>query len=165
MRESIINGTSLWSIDEQSTERFCLSSPRSVESCLRHNLQAEDLQHRSRDEFIRDAKAAGYVADLGVMRYEAAERKRVERLLCVKKEYKIICMARFRKNVEQVLSDLSAGVERYIWEKTGIYPPEVAAELKLAIAVQGRRYLRYPPCYAKAEGEPDGGIGWNPILI
>jgi hypothetical protein len=39
-----------------------------------------------------------------------------------------------------VLSDLAQGVERYITDRSDIYHPEVAVELKHVVVVAGRGY-------------------------
>ncbi len=152
----------LSSIDSNTVESFLLTSPRSLEACARHGVRIDELQHRSCEDFVREAEGEGYVADVGRRRFRVREKKRQEQLATVKQEYQTICMARFQENVARVLADLTKGAKHFVsYTMAGIYTHEVYDELERAIAAEGRRYLRYPPPYAKAAGEPDPGLGQN----
>jgi hypothetical protein len=148
----------LSSIDGSTKEAFTLTSPRSVEACERVGVLVQDLHYLPEDQFLLDAAKAGFVEDVGRGRFKAAERKRLERLRLVQHEYKTLCMSRWLASAQHVLADLSVAVDKFIYIKQGIYGIQVAKELKMAIAVEGRRYLRYPTQYAKAEGQPEPGI-------
>jgi hypothetical protein len=150
----------LSSIDSKTVEPFWLTSPRSLEACARHGVRIDELQHRSCEDFVREAEGEGYVADVGRRRFKVREKKRQEQLATVKQEYQTICMARFQEDVARVLADLTKGAKHFVSHTmAGIYTAEVYDELERAIAAEGRRYLRYPPPYAKAAGEPDPGLG------
>jgi hypothetical protein len=152
--------TRLSSIKRDTQERFLLTSPRSLEACTRHCVRIDELQYRLCEDFVREAEAEGFLAAVGCRRFNVREQKRQDQLALVKREYQTICMARFQENVAKVLADLNKGAKHFVFHTmAGIYPAGVFDELERAIAAEGRRYLRYPPPYAKAAGQPDPGIG------
>jgi hypothetical protein len=152
--------TRLSSIKGDTVERFLLTSPRSLEACTRHGVRIDELQYRLCEDFVREAEGEGYFADVGCRRFKVREKQRQDQLALVKREYQTICMARFQENVAKVLADLTKGAKHFVFHTmAGIYPAGVFDELERAIAAEGRRYLRYPPPYAKAAGQPDPGIG------
>lgn len=48
--------------------------------------------------------------------------------------------AEYDANVELVLSDLSSGLAQYISDRSDIYHPEVAVELKHSVVLCGRQF-------------------------
>jgi hypothetical protein len=50
------------------------------------------------------------------------------------------CRAEYEANVEYVLSDLESAFEKYVSDRSDIYHPEVAVELKHSVVVCGRHY-------------------------
>jgi tetratricopeptide (TPR) repeat protein len=144
--------TCLSSIEVSRREPFTLNSPRSIEACARHSVSVEQLNYRPLEAFLQEAEEKGFIASVGHGRYESSEQKRRTKLQEVKREYLAICISRWKDLVERVLADVKTAVDQYMHFKTGVYHPDVGVELKSAIVVEGRRYIRYPPAWARGSG-------------
>jgi hypothetical protein len=125
-------------VDEHGTAQFEISSPRSLRALLHCALTCGQLQYRSFESFAGE----DVPKKVAKMRFESEEELRQRRIALVKKEYRAICRAEYDENVDIVLSDLALGVEKYICDRSDIYHPEVAVELKHVVVVAGRCYKR-----------------------
>jgi hypothetical protein len=146
-------------VDESAAQSFTVTSPRSLTALRNCSLGAEQLQYKPLEDFL-DADIPPRVARLN---HELFEKRRRERLACVKDEYLAVCRwaetpngdlqllpadhivacdsrAEYDANVELVLSDLSNGLAKYILDRSDIYHPEVAVELKHSVVLCGRHY-------------------------
>ena len=145
-------------VAESRTTPFTLGSPRSLEACKTLDVSMGAIQFRSLDVFLHEAEIKGLIPEVGETRFENNERKRRNKLRELKKEYRGICMARWKAMADRVLSDLHNAVDQYMYFRMGVYHPDVGVELHRAIKTEGRHYLQNPPSFAKGLGNREESI-------
>jgi hypothetical protein len=93
---------SLENLDEYNIEPPLLTSPRSLEACLRQGIEPEELVFRYYDSFFEQ----GVHEDLQEIRWKHYEKKRLEKLAQAREERQRLIAANWQAPVKQVNSSM-----------------------------------------------------------